>query len=146
MASCCPSEDGITAAPPVPADDRFSKLPGGTRVALAGLAQDIANVQTRGWLATAHSRSNMDYVSVTVCDGSERLFNGLVEGDVDLGNENVGIRGVVQDVGEPFQVHRALVGRLLVIHAGSGPDRIAAHQAPQRTAVGTSGAGIRHPW
>ena len=45
--------------------------------------------------------------------------------------------GLVQDVGGPFQVHRTLVGRLLVIHAGSGPDRIAAHQAPgQRMAVG----------
>ena len=61
---------------------------------------------------------------------------GFVEGDVDLGNENVGIRGVVQDVGGPFQVHRAVVGRLLVVHAGSGPDRITAHQVPQRMAVG----------
>src|SRR5262245_42269540 len=34
---------------------------------------------------------------------------GFVEGYVDLGNEDVGIRGVVQDVGGPFQVHRALV-------------------------------------
>ena len=41
----------------------------------------------------------------------------------------------MQDVGGPFQVHRALVGRLLVIHAGSGPDRIAAHQVVQRMAV-----------
>lgn len=76
--------------------------------------------------------------------GSERLFNGLVEGDVDLGNENVGIRGVVQDVGEPFQVHRALVGRLLVIHAGSGPDRIAGAAADGRREP--AGRGVGHPW
>ena len=53
---------------------------------------------------------------------------GFVERDVDLGNENVVIRGVVQDVGGPLQVHRGLVGRLLVIHTNSGPDRIAAHR------------------
>lgn len=65
------------------------------------------------------------------------LAVGFVERDVDLGDEHVGIRGVVQDGGGPFQVHRGLVGRLLVVRAGSGADRITAYQVPQRMALGS---------